>query len=301
MIDAVLVFFGNYLIEFMGGLLCVALVFRFIAYRASKRDRIYFSTLTREMGVAIEKDKEQKLVITNVDDYLSDLMGKVAKKMPNRTLRIDNREQAEKKEKVLSLQSYMDGKQGFLANIQAESSVFHCQTPPNFHELTARILGQDDRWNKLLKHIPIEGVSRMIDIMPGLFIVFGVFGTFVGISMALPEIAKLDFNNLEASGTTLTTFVLNTTYAMKTSIAGIFFSVILTFLNTFSPIKDVRVSIFKQIEASLQTVWYHIQQSRVENTKEVDTKETMEKLVAVLERLEQKLPSNDSEQSKKAS
>jgi hypothetical protein len=281
-IDMILNFFSNYLIEVMGAMLVIALVARFQAYRVSKRDKVYFFTLTREILVSIEKEKEQKSKIDNVENYISELMGKVGKKIPNRALRMDKRDQAEKKETLISLQDYVGGKSGFLSNIQSEASVFHCQTPPNFTELTHRLLGQDDKWNKLLGPIPIEGVSRMIDILPGLFIVFGVFGTFVGISMALPEIANIDFNNLETSGSTLTKFVLNTTFAMKTSIAGIFFSVILTMLNTFSPIKDVRGRIFKQIETTMHALWYHVQQSRGEQ----DSAESkLERLVTVLEKM----------------
>ncbi len=278
----ILNFFSNYLIEVMGAMLVIALVARFQAYRVSKRDKVYFFTLTREILVTIEKEKEQKAKIENVENYISELMGKVGKKIPNRALRMDKREQAEKKESLISLQDYVGGKSGFLSNIQSEASVFHCQTPPNFTELTHRLLGQDDKWNKLVGPIPIEGVSRMIDILPGLFIVFGVFGTFVGISMALPEIANIDFNNLETSGSTLTKFVLNTTFAMKTSIAGIFFSVILTMLNTFSPIKDVRGRIFKQIETTMHALWYHVQQNR----GELDSAESrLERLVTVLEKM----------------
>lgn len=278
----ILNFFSNYLIEVMGGMLIIALIARFQAYRVSKRDKVYFFTLTREILVTIEKEKEQKSKIENVENYISDLMGRVGKKIPNRALRMDKRDQAEKKETLLSLQDYVGGKSGFLSNIQSEASVFHCQTPPNFTELTHRLLGQDEKWNKLVGPIPIEGVSRMIDILPGLFIVFGVFGTFVGISMALPEIANIDFNNLESSGSTLTKFVLNTTFAMKTSIAGIFFSVILTMLNTFSPIKDVRGRIFKQIETTMHALWYHVQQSRDSENK---TESNLDRLVSVLEKM----------------
>ena len=56
---------------------------------------------------------------------------------------------------------------------------------------------------------PNENISRLIDILPGLFVVLGIFGTFIGISMALPKIAQMDFNNLEGSGAILTEFVLN--------------------------------------------------------------------------------------------
>ncbi len=116
----------------------------------------------------------------------------------------------------------------------------------------------DSHWSTMLKKLPVDGVSRLIDIMPGLFVVFGVFGTFVGISMALPEISKIDFNNIDSSGTTLASFVLNTAYAMETSLAGIVFSVMMQVMNALFPIKDVRNRIHKKVETSLQTLWYHV-------------------------------------------
>jgi hypothetical protein len=189
----------------------------------------------------------------------------------------------------------MSGKQGLMLSIQSESSVFNCKTPPNFTELTHRIMGQDKRWTKLWSYIPIEGVSRMIDILPGLFVVLGVFGTFIGISMALPEIAKIDFNDLEASGVILNKFVLNTTYAMKTSIAGIFFSLVLTVLNTLFPIKDKRNWTFKKFESSLEMLWYHIHNDA---TVEKEIKHVLPKLVTVLERIEKHLVGDDKDKEK---
>jgi hypothetical protein len=189
----------------------------------------------------------------------------------------------------------MSGKQGLMLSIQSESSVFNCKTPPNFTELTHRIMGQDKRWTKLWSYIPIEGVSRMIDILPGLFVVLGVFGTFIGISMALPEIAKIDFNDLEASGVILNKFVLNTTYAMKTSIAGIFFSLVLTVLNTLFPIKDKRNWTFKKFESSLEMLWYHIHNDA---TVEKEIKHVLPKLVTVLERIEKHLVGDDEDKEK---
>ncbi|MGK0366871.1 MAG: hypothetical protein ACI9QD_000001, partial [Thermoproteota archaeon] len=151
-------------------------------------------------------------------------------------------------------------------------------------------------WTTIMKHIPIDSVSRMIDITPGLFVVFGVFGTFIGISMALPEIAKIDFNNLEASGVILNKFVLNTTYAMKTSIAGIFFSLILTVLNTLFPIKEKRHWTFKKVESSLEMLWYHIQRDSSEGQKIEDV---MPKLLKAVENIESFMKEKNSE--KKAS
>jgi hypothetical protein len=135
-------------------------------------------------------------------------------------------------------------------------------------------MSHDQNWTKLFGHIPIVGISRMIDILPGIFIILGVFGTFIGIAMALPEIANINFNDLDSSSDTLMKFVLNVTYAMKTSIAGIFFSLLLTILNTLFPIKEKRTHIFRSVENAFELLWYHIHQESEEN----DLKASLKKL-----------------------
>ena len=300
MIELVLSFFSNYLIEFMGGMLVLGLIFRFASYRSSKNDNAYYASFTRELELNVERDKEESKEVGDVDHYISDILGRVSRKLPNRSIRFGQKQEEAKEESndgksVYSLRDYVSGKQGLITNIQAESSVFHHQTPPNFTELTHRIMSQDPDWTNIMKHFPIDGVTRMIDILPGLFIVFGVFGTFIGISMALPEIANIDFNDLDKSADTLMAFVLNVTYAMKTSIAGIFFSLILTVLNTMFPIKETRYRVFKKVETSLQMLWYHIAQDKQKDSTE---KVMLEKLLSVLGKLEVKLSEGDIDKLK---
>lgn len=271
----VLTFFSENLIPFMGAMLLCALVFRWFAYRHSKQEGAYFSTFIREVQKNIEKDKEDNVEIKSVESYLNELLGRVSKKLPNRNVRMNSVSQNESEDEtpggqreMVSLKEFISSKEGLVASIQSEASVFNTKSPPNFTELTYRILDQDKNWSRLLKIFPIEGVGRMIDILPSLFIVFGVLGTFMGISMALPEIANIDFNDLDASQETLTRFVLNVTFAMKTSIAGIVFSLILTFLNTMFPIKAVRNRIFRKVETCFQSMWYHMQNDDQNNTEE---------------------------------
>ncbi len=258
MIHLLLELSNSYLIEFMGSLLCLCLIIRMIAFYSSKRNDGYFSTLVREVGVAIEKDKEVKVQVRDVDTYLLTFLSKISDKLPNRSLRFKKHDSVSHGKKVVSIEGYLSGRENFVNLLRSETGIFHCETPPNFSELTHRILGQDVHWTMILKRLPIDGVSRLIDIMPGLFVVFGVFGTFVGISMALPEIARIDFNNIDGSAETLSSFVRSTSYAMETSLAGIVFSVIMTVMNALFPIKDMRSRILKKVETSLQTLWYHV-------------------------------------------
>lgn len=293
MIHFLLEFSNSYLIEFMAFILCLSFTLQWIAYVSSKRNDVYFSAMAREITLTIERDKEDNVRIRDVESYLGRFFNKIAEKLPNRSLRFKKETTLDPDKKVMSIEGYLSGRENFVNILKGEAGVFHLQTPPNFAELTQRILGQDSHWTNMLKKIPIDGVSRLIDIMPGLFVVFGVFGTFVGISMALPEIAKIDFNNIDGSGETLARFVTNTAYAMETSLAGIVFSVLMTVMNALFPIKDVRHRIHKKVETSLQTLWYHVQlSSKVENEmlevlKNLNT--TLQKLSDERDRSEKKV------------
>jgi hypothetical protein len=268
-LNAVFDFFSNYLIEFMGSMLIVGLTFRWFSWRSSKREDAYFSSFTSEIEKIILLQKETSHSQTeDVDKYISELLEQVEEKLPSRSLRSKGHNskspEAEKlgAQNVVSLRDYVKGDQSLFLGIKNESACFKSKFPPNFNELSDRILEKDDNWNKLLNFFPIGPISRLIDILPGLFVVFGIFGTFIGISMALPKIAQMDFNNLEASGEILTSFVLSVTYAMKTSIAGILFSVVMTLLNTIAPVKGIRNSTYKKISNCFENIWYSIHGSK---------------------------------------
>lgn len=292
MIQYVLLFFGEYLIEIMMVVISIALTLRWLAYNHSKRDEAYYSHFTRELAATLATDKEKKIEILNINDSLNDIMTRVNNKLPDRHLRksfsgSDPKEmkgrRKEDKELGVTLKEFVGSKHGLLSSIQSESSIFVSPVQPDFSQLTERIMNEDENWSKLFNRIPIDGITRGLDILPTMFIILGVFGTFIGISMALPEIAKMDFSNLAESSKTLSSFVLNVTFAMKTSIAGIFFSIILTTLNTVSPIEITRDKTFETVEVVLQTLWYHLHEDAQKSTTEkelVNIRKVMEALLA---------------------
>jgi hypothetical protein len=290
MITFALDFFGAYLIEFMTTLLVTALILRWVSFRHSKKDEVYFSHFTRELSSTIEEDKGKGVTHReNIESYLNNLLGRVHQKLPERNLRRDLRGRTGKApsdQPEVSLRDYLGSKHGMIVSIQNESNVFNSNVSPDFSQLTERVMNDDEHWSKLFRFIPIDGIVRTLDILPTLFIILGVFGTFIGISMALPEIAKIDFNNLETSGATLSNFVISVTYAMKTSIAGIFYSIILTLLNTIFPIDATREKTFESVENALQTLWYHLQTDHKQSQSQLHFAkigETLEKILGVLE------------------
>lgn len=263
-LDLVFHFFSTYLIEVMAALLVTGLFFRWAGHRQSRVEDAYFTSFTSEIEKVLLIQKEQNQQIDDVEPYLNDLLNQVKDKLPTRSVRNKAAKKHDKKadqlgaKNVVSLRDYVKGDQSLFLGIKSEAGTFKSKFPPNFNDLTDRILEHDDNWNKVLKIFPIGPISRLIDILPGLFVVFGIFGTFIGISMALPKIAQIDFNNLEASSAILMEFVLAVTYAMKTSIAGILFSLMTTFINTIAPVSGLRKKTYKKVSNCFENIWHSI-------------------------------------------
>lgn len=294
-------FFSNYLIEFMGAMLFTGLAFRWASWRSSIQEDNYFSTFTSEIEKVIINQKSDDVEhLKDVDKYLDHLLNQVVDKLPTRTVRSKqskkNDQMAEKlgAKNVVSLRDYVSGERAFFLAIKQENSCFKSNFPPNFNDLAERIMEKEDKWNKLLGFFPIGPISRLIDILPGLFVVFGIFGTFIGISLALPKIAQMDFNNLEGSGALLTEFVLAVTYAMKTSIAGILFSLVTTLLNAIAPVRGLRQKTFKKVSQCFENIWHSIHGDK---NAEIEMKHVMPKILEELKGLREDMAKQHQEDS----
>ena len=290
MIEIILHFFGNYLIEFMTAMVVTSLALRWISFTHSKQDDAYYSHFTRELSSTIQEDKAKGVRhdFKEIEDYLNDILGRVNQKLPERNLRHNmkgRRPKEENKREGVSLREYVGSKHGMIVSIQSESNVFNSNVPPSFSQLTERVMNEDEHWSKLFGFMPIDGVTRILDVLPTLFIILGVFGTFIGISEALPEIARIDFNNLDSSGQTLAEFVISVTFAMRTSIAGIFFSIVLTLLNTIFPIDATREKTFEKVETALQILWYHLHTDNKDEAIKRELQEMGQTLKMILKKI----------------
>ena len=254
--------FASHLIEIMGAVLVVALVLRYLTYRSGIRDQLYFMTFCKSVENLLASDNEKKQ-IRDVDSWMTEFIESVAAKLPNRNLRGvqgANKSTFRNKDKgnAESFSEFMQGRRSVVMAIKQQIDVFKSAHPPNFNELTQRILGQDEKWTKLGGLLPISTLSRVFDILPGLFIVGGIFGTFIGVTSALPEIAKIDLSRLDEATPIINTFVASVAYSMNTSISGIVYNVTMTLLNTIFPIASQRREVHKALERSFELIWHRI-------------------------------------------
>lgn len=278
---------SEYLIKMMFVILIVALTFRFLALRSSKKDQLYYSTFTREIEKHVERDDIAKVNLDDVEDYIESMLDKVATNLPTRGVRVskpDEKSESSSRQKM-SVREYASGSQSLIHSLKSETNAFKAKQSPSFEQLTQRVMGKDTHWVKLHSFFPIDSVIRMIDVLPGIFIVIGIFGTFVGITSALPKIAAIDFSNISNSSSVLSVFVQDVSFAMQTSIAGIGFSLVISLLNTLFPISLMRDTISREVEDCLEYLWYFVHGGRGEHQQAA----AFTQMVTLLENIEEKI------------
>jgi len=126
---------------------------------------------------------------------------------------------------------------------------------PKFLDLSKNVLQNNPCFNRIFGIIPMSGLNDILNILPNLFIVGGIFGTFLGIMKALPELGGMDLTDAENSKMIMDTFLLKISFSMSTSIMGIVLSVSMTFVNTFLSADKQFVMTVEHLTESLSTLW----------------------------------------------
>lgn len=260
LLDYLLLFADN-LIYVMGCGLVVALIFRYLAYRTAQRDKVYFKTFARGVEKTLESEGAYSQV-DDVDSWMTNLLVKVVSLIPDRSLRFGKFNNGQQEgsfrfQDKESLSEFAEGKKSILHGIKQHIDVFKSPYPPNFTELTYKILDQDKQW-KTVVGVPIEVLSRMLDVLPGLFVVGGILGTFIGVAHGLPKIAQIDLNKISESTPVLSQFVEAVALSMQASIAGITYMMLMTVLNTLFPIHSSRIEVEKTLERCFEIMWHRI-------------------------------------------
>ena len=249
---------SHYLIEIMAVSFALALLLRYVAYRAARTNAVYYRTLCRSIDKKIAKSSQSDYN----DQWLRTLFENLRSDLPARSLR-SKEEQVTGTFRKQSLDKFVEKNRDPVHFLIQQIDYLMSPLRPNFREVTARILGSDRKWTTILGFIPVETLQRFLSTMPGLFIVGGIFGTFIGITAALPMISTIDLSNLAEASPILNRFVANIAYSMQTSIAGIVFSVMLTLLNTIYPIGIIRNEVKGMLNRTLELVWNSFHESRL--------------------------------------
>lgn len=126
---------------------------------------------------------------------------------------------------------------------------------PNFDIVVTQAFTSNLYFNKIFGIIPVDLVDETLAILPGLLVVAGIFGTFVGIMQGLPVLRNIDVTNTAATSKILNEFLTSMAYSVGTSVVGVFLSVILTMVNTWTAWDNLCSGLVERFRNSLMFLW----------------------------------------------
>ena len=127
--------------------------------------------------------------------------------------------------------------------------------PPKLLNITKNTFAKNPCFNRVFGVLPIVSANDMLNVLPGLFVIGGIFGTFLGVMKGLPELGGMDLNDPAKTKNVMDNFLVQIAISMGASLMGILFSVIMTVINTmFSPEREF-VNIVDRFENSLDLLW----------------------------------------------
>lgn len=127
---------------------------------------------------------------------------------------------------------------------------------PKLLNITKATFNHNPCFNKVFGIVPITGLNDLINILPGLFVIGGILGTFVGIAGGLQGLGGMNLQDLDATKNIMDRFLFEISFAMKTSIAGIIFSLMSHVVNILLSPERSYVSMIDSFESSLDLLWY---------------------------------------------
>jgi len=143
---------------------------------------------------------------------------------------------------------------------------------PRFLDIAKFVFSSNPMFNRIMGIFPVGVFHDTISILPGIFLVSGIFGTFLGTMATLPMLSDIDPTNVELTKTVMDGFLKGLTYSMGKSVLGIVLSVSMTFLNTvFSP-EGMYINMVNKFTSSLEFLWNDTETNEVveESVAEID-------------------------------
>ncbi len=126
---------------------------------------------------------------------------------------------------------------------------------PRFVDISKFVFESNPVFNRVLGLFPLGMFNDLLNILPGLFVVGGIFGTFLGVMSALPELSHIDMNDVAKTKDVMDKFLLNMAFSMGASSIGIIFSVMLTIINAMLNPEGIYYAMVNKFSSALEFLW----------------------------------------------
>jgi hypothetical protein len=119
-------------------------------------------------------------------------------------------------------------------------------------------------YNRLFGFIPTGTLHDLLNALPALFVIGGIFGTFLGIAKALPALGAMDLTNAAETKQVMDGFLVAISLAMVKSIVGIGFSILTTLANTVLNLDGVFIQTIHRFSGATSQLWAESDNNDVE-------------------------------------
>jgi hypothetical protein len=131
----------------------------------------------------------------------------------------------------------------------------HQKERPRFIEIAKNVFDNNPCFKKVLGILPVQGTHDILLILTGIFIIAGIFGTFLGIMAALPELGNMELDDAIGAKAIMDNFLAKISFSMSSSIIGIVLSVLLTFINTMFDPEKLFLKTLNKFENTMELLW----------------------------------------------
>ncbi|MFS4457809.1 hypothetical protein [Bdellovibrio sp. HCB2-146] len=242
---------------FMAAAFVLGFFFRGMIYYTVRRHEWFAREFEKRVNRFIDSEMPGK--VENVSFYV------LAKKMLERTyyevFEVRDRMRRRKPDNVMSTSDRLflvrQGCAWLVKDIlkQVKFLKWNKETPKLLN-ITKATLEHNPCFNRVFGIFPMAGLNDLISILPGLFVVGGILGTFIGIAGGLQELGSMNLQDLENSKNIMDRFLHEISFAMQTSIAGIVFSLLAHVSNVIMSPERCYVSMVDRFESALDLLWY---------------------------------------------
>lgn len=126
---------------------------------------------------------------------------------------------------------------------------------PRFLEISKFVFESNPVFNRVVGVLPLDVVNDILNVLAGLFVVFGIFGMFLRVMAALPVLSHIDVSDPARTKEIMDTFLMGMAHSMGSSVAGILFSVCTTILNTMLNPETIYYNMVNKFTSALEFLW----------------------------------------------
>lgn len=261
--------FINYLPYVMGAIFAGAVFLRWVIYYTVRRHEWFARQFESRVLKFMDSDVNKNLK----DASFFHLTKKLLEKSYYEAFAIRDRKSKDSFDHVMSMNDRIflvkQGSAWMVKDILKQLRYLKwSKETPKLQQITRATLHHNPCFNKVFGIFPMSGLNDLITILPGLFVVAGILGTFLGIKGGLVQLGGMDLNDAEGTKTIMDAFLHEISFAMASSIVGIGFSLTLHIINVILSPERVFVSLVDRFESTMDLLWYRSDNNEIHTDNE---------------------------------